>query len=548
MNEPVYEKIIHYHETTKHHYHRFAQSSGYLDWDTQPNPFRFYQGEEPIALPFLVVDSLVGSGVDLYLRENNKPQSFSLESIGGFLELGLGLSAWKAVAPHSKWSLRMNPSSGNLHPTEAHLVLPPMPPVQAGVYHYNVFQHALEPRASIPDELWQKIHHHFKTDGFLIGLSSIFWRESWKYGERAFRYCNHDVGHALACLSFSANLQGWQVTYLNGLADAEIETILGFDQTEWPELEQEHPDVLCFVHNHQVNDVPRSLPHEIVEGFAGCVFTATPNTLSPEHVNWEIIYETAELVSKPHTDEQRYDYGDKPLRDTSNPLSGPMTGAQIIRQRRSAMAYNILESRLTLDQFVEILDKTLPRNHCAPFDVQLIEPAVHLLLFVHNVEDLSPGLYFFFRNERDIDEIKRLSRPEFAWQPVLENFPLYLLKIGDVRSEAIQVSCQQEIAGYSAFSLGMIAKFKEIIAKAPYRYRHLFWETGMIGQVLYLEAEAHGVSGTGIGCFFDDPVHQIMGLTHNAYQSLYHFTIGQAIEDTRLTTYPPYHHLQRGTT
>ena len=65
----------------------------------------------------------------------------------------------------------------------------------------------------------------------------------------------------------------------------------------------------------------------------------------------------------------------------------------------------------------------------------------------------------------------------------------------------------------------------------------------MIGQVLYLEAEAHGVRGTGIGCFFDDAVHEILGLENNQYQSLYHFTIGLPVEDPRLTTYPPYQHL-----
>lgn len=36
-------------------------------------------------------------------------------------------------------------------------------------------------------------------------------------------------------------------------------------------------------------------------------------------------------------------------------------------------------------------------------------------------------------------------------------------------------------------------------------YPRLFWETGVLGQVLYLEAHAVGVSATGIGCFFDDP-------------------------------------------
>jgi hypothetical protein len=92
------------------------------------------------------------------------------------------------------------------------------------------------------------------------------------------------------------------------------------------------------------------------------------------------------------------------------------------------------------------------------------------------------------------------------------------------------VSCQQEIASDGAFSLGMIARFKKQIDIAPYFYRHLFWETGMIGQVLYLEAEAHGIRGTGIGCFYDDPVHQILGFSDNTYQSLYHFTMGGPIE------------------
>jgi hypothetical protein len=62
----------------------------------------------------------------------------------------------------------------------------------------------------------------------------------------------------------------------------------------------------------------------------------------------------------------------------------------------------------------------------------------------------------------------------------------------------------------------------------------------MIGQVLYLEAGAAGVRGTGIGCFFDDPVHDLLGLETGQFQSLYHFTVGHPVEDTRLTTLPAY--------
>jgi hypothetical protein len=61
--------------------------------------------------------------------------------------------------------------------------------------------------------------------------------------------------------------------------------------------------------------------------------------------------------------------------------------------------------------------------------------------------------------------------------------------------------------------------------------------------VLYLEAEGHGLRGTGIGCYFDDPVHALVGLKDDAWQSLYHFTVGLPVEDPRLTTLPAYHHL-----
>jgi hypothetical protein len=107
--------------------------------------------------------------------------------------------------------------------------------------------------------------------------------------------------------------------------------------------------------------------------------------------------------------------------------------------------------------------------------------------------------------------------------------------------EAAQVSCNQDIAGDGAFSLGMIAEYREaLLAHGPWFYRRLFWETGLIGQILYLEAEAAGIHATGIGCFFDDPVHQVFGFKDLAFQSLYHFTVGGAVEDPRLTTLPPY--------
>jgi hypothetical protein len=192
-----------------------------------------------------------------------------------------------------------------------------------------------------------------------------------------------------------------------------------------------------------------------------------------------------------------------------------------------------------------ILDRSLPRNETAPFDCGLGEPAVNLLVFVHRVEGLDPGLYFFLRCETDLEPLRRLCRPDFVWQEVEDGWPLYLLRPGDFRRQATMVSCHQEIAGDGAVSFGMIARFRGVVAPTPYRYRQLFWESGMIGQVFYLEAEAHGKRATGIGCYFDDAVHELMGLPDDRYQSLYHFTLGDPIEDGRLSSHPPYHHIDR---
>jgi hypothetical protein len=135
-------------------------------------------------------------------------------------------------------------------------------------------------------------------------------------------------------------------------------------------------------------------------------------------------------------------------------------------------------------------------------------------------------------------------RREFAWarpDDCPETLPLFRLAELDCRAMATQVSCQQDIAGAGAFSLGMIAEFERSLHEfGAWYYPRLFWEAGLIGQVLYLEAEAAGVRATGIGCFFDDAVHDVFGLKGHAYQSLYHFTVGGAVDDPRITGLPPY--------
>ena len=215
------------------------------------------------------------------------------------------------------------------------------------------------------------------------------------------------------------------------------------------------------------------------------------------------------------------------------------TAGEIIRQRRSLLACDGKTS-ISAERFYRMLSRTMPVS----WDAIPWKPAIHFGLFVHRVAGIDPGLYALGRDPGKLEKLKASMHAHFAWEAppgCPRELPLFLLERGDARGLATQVSCRQDIAGDGAFSLGMLAEYQAaLVAHGPSFYRRLFWEAGAIGQVLYLEAEAAGVRSTGIGCFFDDPVHQVFGFRSLEFQSLYHFTVGGYIDDPRLTTLPPY--------
>jgi hypothetical protein len=176
-----------------------------------------------------------------------------------------------------------------------------------------------------------------------------------------------------------------------------------------------------------------------------------------------------------------------------------------------------------------------------PWDTLWWTPRVHLALFVHRVEDVAPGLYLMPRRADAVGLLRAAMGREFLWEVVDPRVPLVCLARGDCRRLAARLSCDQEIAADGFFSLAMIAELDGSLQEyGDSFYRKLFWETGVIGQVLYLEAEAAGARATGIGCFYDDAVHDVLGLRDHTCQSLYHFTVGMPVEDRRLTSDPGY--------
>lgn len=521
--------IIDYHTRSKHHPRRYAPGPGYLDWANQPDPFRSYSGAPRIELP-LAEDRFEARFNDLRAGKLPPPADPARVSIAALFELSLGLSAWKQVGA-SRWALRCNPSSGNLHPTEGYLVTPELPGVAAGVHHYLSRDHCLEQRATVAADTWNAA---FDSHGFFVALSAIYWREAWKYGMRAFRYCQHDCGHAIAAVAYAAAALGWRTSGVDTIGDDDLARLLGLDRdADFRDAEREAPDCLLWI------DVCG--PAVETDGLLSCLRGATwlghANRLSSEHRNWPDIDMAHVACHTPATAPQAAWAPAARPAPTAPALDLP--AAQVFRQRRSAVDFDGA-TEMSAAAFFTMLDAAIPCADAPPWSAWHERPQVHLALYVHRVQDLQPGLYLLLRNPADRDEMRAAMRQEWVWDEVgPPQLPLYLLLPYDLRAVAKQTCCHQDIAADSCFSLGMLARMSGVAVR-PWRYRQLYWECGMIGQTLYLEAEAAGIRATGIGCFFDDEVHQLLGLRNEDWQSLYHFTVGGPLDDGRLTTLPPY--------
>ena len=546
MPSPHLADVHTYHNGTKHHFQRFARSLGYLDWASQPNPFRSFQDAAALVLP---------PRPDAPAPAADAAAVLSSEIVGNVLRYALGLTAWKQFG-RSRWPLRANPSSGNLHPTEAYVIAGAAPGLAGtgAVYHYAADCHELEQRCAFDASAWDEAVSDPRAV-WLIALTSIHWREAWKYGERAFRYCQHDMGHAIAAVRIAAEAFGWRARILPEWSHDDISAVTGINRDEdFVEAEREEPGCILVVGrgdlttsvgadrcvspgaDTQVRPYERRYAGLIEAVRRGC-WTGRANQLSEDHVEWTFIDEIAAATRDPGCARPSTGSGRATSPDTLTLSSSKreLYSTALMLQRRSAVS---LDGQSSIDaaRFFRMLGRVMPAAG-SPFDALWWDARIHLALFVHRVDGLDAGLYLLPRHPSAVDRLKTAVRQDYLWEAVAGDSPLVRLARVDARRYAQRASCDQEIAADGFFSLGMIADFDASLETfGPSFYRHLFWESGSVGQVLYLEAEAAGARGTGIGCFYDDPVHDLFGFTGHAFQSLYHFTIGIPVEDTRLTT------------
>lgn len=621
-------EILAYHRVSKHNFNDYAPGPNRLELDIQPDPFRHYKGTRLLEMERerdeIITRESYPAYAQVFKAGEIPPADLNMKSISRLFFDSLALSAWKKTE-YLKWPLRINPSSGNLHPTESYLLCGAVEGLLEcpAVCHYSPLRHALEVRAELSPELWNKLCAGFPKGTLFVGLTSIHWRTAWKYGVRAFRYSHLDVGHALGALGFAAAGLGWQAQLLPNLGSEELTFLLGTADQKGPE--KEIP--ACLLALFPTGEVCQKgrVSQDALSDFRKLDWQGMPARLSAGHVEWLDIEKAVSASQKEETDYageiegglekgmgggvkgevkggvgegvkggvgEEVKGGENVLHSSKTPEFGKAEKKapalrEVIHKRRSALEMNnsAYMEQETFYKILKTLKSAFPAKTLLP-----LKPFVHLLLFVNRVKGLDSGLYVFLREYESESEkkmenenegmneskgekekkrkkekenkredkskelplrpllikkrLKNAMREDFQWEKPKDCPPdleLYRLLERDLHYFAARLSCGQRKAEDACFTIGMLSEFEKPLKDiGPWIYPYLYWECGILGQLLYLEAEARGFRGCGIGCFFDEPVHEMLGFEGVGFQDLYHFAVGFPLPEKGVKLLPAY--------
>ena len=488
-----------YHEITKHSVASLRRTQHGLDWANMPDPFRHYERVPVLDLPADPPVPETPALEVLHAMPGTTPAADGPTFLSQLLFYSAAISASKRVSSTgSRYALRVNPSSGNLHPTEFHFLTRGLKDWPDGLYHYRPSAHMAEQRAL--GDLGMNWADSYAPVVFI--LTSIAWREAWKYRDRAYRYCLHDIGHAWQGLALAAGAMGCDSFGVGHFSDDEVAQSCRLHEDEWPML--------------MVQLRGRSIPLREPYAVETVWYGGQANQLSREGVVYPRIDGIHAATKLSHSGCRGISAAEPASTGSgeiklSRRTSSRRPFGKVARMRRSALDFVGGMQSMSLAQLSAILTVA-----SRPFSADFASARfIQLYLYVHRVDGLQPGVYRLWQERAELEQIKS----------------------GDQRVQAAGLSLGQDLAGNACVAFSMIGDIERAVrAHGDRGYRYVHFEAGAIGHRLYLAAEALGLGATGIGAFYDDEVHDYLNLAPEQGQVVYHFAIGYPVPDPRLET------------
>lgn len=475
-----------YHNLTKHSFQSIRADRHYLDWSNQPSPFKVYPSLEPLPLPRSLVQTLapalqVVSSIGVEFAEEKKPDLARLSSI---LYYSAGVTKHRAY-PGGELYFRAAACAGALYPTEVYVVCGELDGIPAGVYHFNPGDFSLRTlrEGDFRGVLARASGHEPRVTSAPVTLvfTSISWRSTWKYRDRAYRYHYWDNGMIAANALAMAAAHELPAEVVMGFVEADVNKLIGVDGEQELAL-----SLLAIGHSEFA---ARNAPS--IEELPEINYEVIPISAAP--VDYDSIREMHAASSLKNSDDVR-EWRDATTKSANLLLEGeefPLalstgpnpdeTIEDVIQRRGSTRRF--ARKAIPFADLSTIIDKAT-----RGFNADFLHGDRHglndIYAIVNRVDGLPPGAYFYRSRER-----------------VLE-----LLKPGEFSEKAAYLALGQDLAGDASVTFFFMSDLKSVLEAHGNRgYRAAQMEAGIIGGKMYVAAYSLKRGATGL-TFFDDDV------------------------------------------
>ena len=456
------------------------------DWDIKPFLYKVYETVPPIPLTRDLPDTgraalgaIAATGADA-VASHVVPDRALLGRLG-LLTNGSLDRTW-TTRDGRVHHYRTAGGTGAQYHIELYFICTELADLGAGVYHYSAIDHSLrllrsgDHRATLIEATGNE--PSVATAPVVLAMTSTFWRNAWRYRERAYRHTYWDAGTSLAHILAVAASAHVATKLVFGYADPLVNALLGVDGV------REATVALVALGDAEAGP-PSAPPIQRLD--------LPTRRLSSAEVTFHAITDMhlASSLSIPaeaaHWRSRRWS---RPAPQPTGELTElrPLPGdrldrrpvEQIILRRRSTRNYDT-DVQIPFEAFSTLLERST--RGVASDALSPGAPLTDLYLIVNAVEGLTPGIY--------------LHHPQLG--------AVELIRSGTFRDQAAHIAASQQYAGDAHVNLYYLAHLPSILERYGNRgYRLAQLEGALHAGKLHLGTHVLGLGAAGSTSFDDE--------------------------------------------
>lgn len=466
-----------YHRQTS--YSRSHRIGHPMDWANQPSVYKEYPNVESISLSCevpTIEDNL--SQISAKTQAGSENFSFSAETLSCILLNSYRITG-KTRYQGQDFFYRSVPSAGALYPFELYAAVNSVSGLEHGLYHYDIRQHEMKKI---------RTRNFFKDKAAItFFITAIFFRSTWKYRDRAYRYHLLDAGHLTENLALTLKALSIPFEITCDFADSEINSFLGLDQ------HREVCLVMIQIPDNQFNiRNAETLPETFMQA----------SRVADKEVSYPLIEQIhaagSMITLQKQADEMLLHIGLSPASWSEIPkiyqYPEMINYSETVRLRRSSRNYIRTE---------------LPENNLN-FLLNLLccdapEPETLSITFLANrINGMTSGYYL-------LDQTKH---------------SIALIRDGSLNELMAHICLDQQWLANASLHVCFAANLDHLDKLWGARgYRYAMINAGRLAQRLYLGATAMGLGACGVGAFYDDETSEILEINDESVM-MYLMAIG----------------------